>query len=243
MWLKITQNYSPNFSTPKRLKKNIKYIIIHYTGMKNELSALNRLTNYKSKVSAHYFIKKNGKILNLVPDLYEAWHAGISNWKNIQSLNRYSIGIEIQNSGHENIYEKFSGKQINSVKKLLRFLTVKYRVNRKNILGHSDIAPNRKKDPGEKFPWKELAKLKLAQWHKLDEKKLKQHRLKKINSSDENKFFINLQNIGYTSVKFKSRDIKKRLIVKAFQRRFRQSLVNGICDKECLILSKDLLKS
>ena len=243
MWLKTTQNYSPNFNTPKRLKKNIKYIIIHYTGMKNELSALNRLTNYKSKVSAHYFIKKNGKILNLVPDLYEAWHAGISNWKNIQSLNRYSIGIEIQNSGHENIYEKFSGKQINSVKKLLRFLTVKYRVNRKNILGHSDIAPNRKKDPGEKFPWKELAKLKLALWHKLDEKKLKQYRHKKINSLDENKFFINLQKIGYTRVKLKRHAIKKKLIVKAFQRRFRQSLVNGICDKECLILSKNLLKS
>ena len=243
MWLKITQNYSPNFSLPKRQKKNIKYIIIHYTGMKNELSALNKLTDYKSKVSAHYFIKKNGKILNLVPDLYEAWHAGISNWKNIQSLNRYSIGIEIQNSGHENIYEKFSGKQINSVKKLLRFLKVRYRVNCKNILGHSDIAPNRKKDPGEKFPWKELAKLKLTQWHKLDEKKLKQQRLKKINSSDENKFFINLHKIGYTRVQLKSSAIKKRLIAKAFQRRFRQSLVNGICDKECLILSKNLLKS
>ena len=243
MWLKITSNYSPNFNTPKRLKKNIKYIIIHYTGMKNELSALNKLTDYKSKVSAHYFIKKNGKILNLVPDLYEAWHAGISNWKNIQSLNRYSIGIEIQNSGHENIYEKFSGKQINSVKKLLRFLKVRYRVNCKNILGHSDIAPNRKKDPGEKFPWKELAKLKLTQWHKLDEKKLKQQRLKKINSSDENKFFINLHKIGYTRVQLKSSAIKKRLIAKAFQRRFRQSLVNGICDKECLILSKNLLKS
>ena len=122
MWHKITQNYSPNFNTPKRIKKKIKYIIIHYTGMKNELSALNRLTNYKSKVSAHYFIKKNGKILNLVPDLYEAWHAGISNWKNIQSLNRYSIGVEIQNSGHENFNEKFSGKQIKSLKKLLRFV-------------------------------------------------------------------------------------------------------------------------
>ena len=243
MWLKITQNYSPNFSTPKRIKKKIKYIIIHYTGMKNELSALNRLTNYKSKVSAHYFIKKNGKILNLVPDLYEAWHAGISNWKNIQSLNRYSIGVEIQNSGHENFNEKFSGKQIKSLKKLLRFLTVRYRVNRRNILGHSDIAPYRKKDPGEKFPWKELAKLKLALWHKLDEKKLKQYRHKKINSLDENKFFINLQKIGYTRVKLKRHAIKKKLIVKAFQRRFRQSLVNGICDKECLILSKNLLKS
>ena len=243
MWLKITNNYSPNFNTPKRQKKNIKYIIIHYTGMKNELSALNRLTDYKSKVSAHYFIKKNGKILNLVPDLYEAWHAGKSNWKNIQSLNRYSIGIEIQNPGHENFYEKFSNKQMNSVKKLLRFLTKKFRLNCKNILGHSDIAPNRKKDPGENFPWKELAKHKLAQWHKLDEKKLKQHRLKNINSSDENKFFINLHKIGYTRVQLKSSAIKKRLITKAFQRRFRQSLVNGICDKECLILSKNLLKS
>ena len=241
MWLKITRNYSLNFSTPKRLKKNIKYIIIHYTGMKNELLALNRLTDYKSKVSAHYFIKKNGKILNLVPDLYEAWHAGKSNWKNIQSLNRYSIGIEIQNSGHENFYEKFSDKQINSVKELLQFLTKKYRINRKNILGHSDIAPNRKKDPGEKFPWKELAKLNLAHWHKLDEKKLKQYRLNKINSSDENKFFINLHKIGFLRFQSKSSVIKKRLLVKAFQRRFRQGLVNGITDQECLILSKNLL--
>ena len=243
MWLKITRNYSPNFSTPKRLKKNIKYIIIHYTGMKNESSALNRLTDHKSKVSAHYFIKKNGKILNLVPDLYEAWHAGKSNWKKIQSLNNYSIGIEIQNSGHENFYEKFSIKQMNSVKKLLKFLTVRYRLNPKNILGHSDIAPNHKKDPGEKFPWKELAKVNLAQWHKLNEKKLMKYRLKKINFLDEKKFFMNLHKIGYTGVQSKSSVFKKRLLVKAFQRRFRQELINGISDQECLILSKNLIKS
>ena len=243
MWLKITQNYSPNFNTPKRQKKNIKYIIIHYTGMKNELSALNRLTDYKSKVSAHYFIKKNGKIINLVPDLYEAWHAGKSNWKNIQSLNRYSIGIEIQNSGHENLYEKFSNKQMNSVKKLLRFLTKRYRVNCKNILGHSDIAPNRKKDPGEKFPWKELAKVKLAHWHQLNEKELIKYRLKKINFLEEKKFFINLHKIGYIKVQSKSSIYKKRLLIKAFQRRFRQGLINGISDQECLILSKNLIKS
>ena len=243
MWLKITQNYSPNFNTPKRQKKNIKYIIIHYTGMKNELSALNRLTDYKSKVSAHYFIKKNGKIINLVPDLYEAWHAGKSNWKNIQSLNRYSIGVEIQNSGHENLYEKFSNKQMNSVKKLLRFLTKRYRVNCKNILGHSDIAPNRKKDPGEKFPWKELAKVKLAHWHQLNEKELIKYRLKKINFLEEKNFFINLHKIGYIKIQSNSSIYKKRLLIKAFQRRFRQGLVNGISDQECLILSKNLIKS
>ena len=243
MWLKITLNYSPNFNTLKRQKKNIKYIIIHYTGMKNELSALNRLTDYKSKVSAHYFIKKNGKIINLVPDLYEAWHAGKSNWKNIQSLNRYSIGVEIQNSGHANLYEKYSNKQINSVKKLLRFLTKRYGISCNNILGHSDIAPNRKKDPGEKFPWKELAKVKLSQWHQLNEKELIKHRLKKINFLEEKKFFINLHKIGYAKVQSKSSIVKKRLLVKAFQRRFRQRLVNGISDQECLILSKNLLKS
>ena len=243
MWLKITQNYSPNFNTPKRQKKNIKYIIIHYTGMKNELSALNRLTDYKSKVSAHYFITKNGKIINLVPDLYEAWHAGKSNWKNIQSLNRYSIGVEIQNSGHQNLYEKYSNKQMNSVKKLLRFLTKRYRVNCKNILGHSDIAPIRKKDPGEKFPWKELAKVKLAHWHQLNEKELIKYRLKKINFLEEKIFFINLHKIGYIKVQSKSSIYKKRLLIKAFQRRFRQGLVNGISDQECLILSKNLIKS
>ena len=243
MWLKITSNYSPNFSIPKRQKKNIKYIIIHYTGMKNELSALNRLTDLRSKVSAHYFIKKNGKILNLVPDLYEAWHAGKSNWKNIKSLNRYSIGIEIQNSGHENFYEKFSIKQMNSLKKLLKILITKYKINLKNVLGHSDIAPNRKKDPGEKFPWKELAKLKIAYWHKLDTKKLEKYRLKRIKSSDKNKFFTNLHKIGYVKVQSRSPISKKKLLTKAFQRRFRQRLVNGICDQECLILSKNLLNS
>ena len=118
MWPKISQNYSPNFHVIKRFKKNIKFIIIHYTGMKKELAAISRLCDVKSKVSAHYFIKKNGSILNLVPPLYEAWHAGRSNWKNYKSLNRYSIGIEIQNSGHDNKYENFSQKQITSTKKL-----------------------------------------------------------------------------------------------------------------------------
>ena len=243
MWPKISLNYSPNFNPRKRAKKNIRFIIIHYTGMNNQLSAINRLCDINSKVSAHYFIKKNGYVLNLVPPLYEAWHAGKSSWKNLKSLNRYSIGIEIQNSGHENLYEKFSDKQMNSVKKLLRFLTKKYRVNCKNILGHSDIAPNRKKDPGEKFPWKELAKVKLAHWHELNEKELIKYRLKKINFLEEKKFFINLHKIGYRKVQPKSSIEKKRLLIKAFQRRFRQGLINGISDQECLILSKNLIKS
>ena len=243
MWPKISLNYSPNFSTTKRKKKNIRFIIIHYTGMQNELSALKRLCDIKAKVSAHYFIKKNGSVLNLVPPIYKAWHAGTSSWKDLKSLNKYSIGIEIQNSGHDNKYEKFSQKQIISTKKLLRYLINKYKISLKNVLGHSDIAPDRKKDPGEKFPWKDLAKSKLSQWHNLDEKKLKRERLISLNLVEESNFMVNLTKIGYFKISQKNNNSKKKIIIKAFQRHFRQKLINGIPDKECLIISNNLLKS
>ena len=108
MSIKTIQNYSPNFGSPKRSTKLIKFIVFHYTGMKKESEAINRLCDFKSKVSSHYFIKRNGTILNLVPDLYEAWHAGKSSWGSYKSLNKYSIGIELQNSGHDHAYENFS---------------------------------------------------------------------------------------------------------------------------------------
>ena len=242
MWLKITKNYSPNFTLPKRPKKKIKFIIIHYTGMKKETLAIKRLCNFNSKVSAHYFIKKNGDILNLVPDLFEAWHAGKSRWGNYKSLNKYSIGIEIQNSGHENKYEKFTLNQIDSLKKLLKKLIINYKINKKNILGHSDIAPDRKTDPGEKFPWKTLSKLKLAYWHSLEEKKIRKLRLIKLNKEEEKNFFECIKKIGYSRIK-NSNISHKKILIKSFQRRFRQSLINGIVDQECLIISKNLLKS
>jgi N-acetylmuramoyl-L-alanine amidase len=242
MWHKITDNYSPNFSLPKRSKKKIKYIIIHYTGMKKESSAIKRLCDEKSKVSAHYFIKKNGQIMNLVPDLFEAWHAGKSSWNKTESLNRNSIGIEIQNQGHEHQYKKFTSKQIISIKKLLKTLIKSYKINLKNILGHSDIAPERKKDPGEKFPWKKLAKVNLVKWHTLNEKKLKKRRLKKLTKAEEKKFIKNLNSIGYNKIKKLDIDLSNKFLVQAFQRKFRQSLINGKSDQECLLITKNLLK-
>jgi N-acetylmuramoyl-L-alanine amidase len=243
MWPKISLNYSPNFNTRKRSISDIKFIIIHYTGMRKELSAIKRLCDIKSKVSAHYLIKKNGSVLNLVPPLYEAWHAGKSSWKNLKSLNKHSIGIEIQNSGHDNDYENFSQKQIISTKKLLKYLIRKYSINFKNVLGHSDISPDRKKDPGEKFPWKGLAKHKLCQWHNLNEKKLRKKRLIKLNFAEERNFVNNLKKIGYDRVLQKNFNLQKRILIIAFQRRFRQELINGISDQECLIISENLLKS
>ena len=239
---KISNNYSPNFTINKRAKNKIKFIIIHYTGMKKETIALKKLWDEKSKVSAHYFIKKNGDLINLVPDLYEAWHAGKSSWKKTVSLNKYSIGIEIQNQGHNHNYEKFPTKQIIILKKLLKQLIKEYNINFRNILGHSDIAPDRKKDPGEKFPWKDLAKVNLAQWHELSEKKIKKFRLTKLNKKEELLFLKKLRYIGYNSSKRFNSNWNKKILIKAFQRRFRQSLVNGISDKECLLIAKNLLK-
>ncbi len=243
MWPKITLNYSPNFSLPKRSKKNIKFIILHYTGMKRESSAIKKLCDNKSNVSAHYFIKKNGTILNLVPDLYTAWHAGKSRWKKFKSLNDYSIGIEIHNTGHDYFHENFSSKQINSLTKLLKTLKKIYKIDYKNILGHSDIAPDRKKDPGEKFPWKILFKNKLALWHNLDERKLRKERLKNLDSNEKKEFLKNLNKLGYNEIKLSKFRLNNKIILKAFQRRFRQSLINDIMDQECLLISKNLLKS
>ena len=209
--------------------------------MKAESTAIKRLQDPKSKVSSHYYIKKNGNILNLVPDLYEAWHAGKSRWKNFRLLNKNSIGIEITNPGHEYGYKNFSSKQITSLKKLLKYLIKKYKINHKYVLGHSDISPDRKKDPGEKFPWKALSKSKLAYWHKLNEKKLKKQRLIKLTLNEKNEFFSNLYKLGYNRLKKDELNNGRKILVKAFQRRFRQDLINGKLDQECLLIIKNLV--
>ena len=237
----LTNNYSINFDPKKRDKNKLLFIIVHYTGMKNESKAIERLCSSKSKVSAHYFIKYSGEILNLVPDLYTAWHAGESFWKKFKSLNKYSIGIEISNPGHDNGYRKFSSKQIISIMKLLKYLMKKYNIEKQNILAHSDIAPDRKKDPGEKFPWKALSKIKLAYWHKLNEKKLKKQRLIKLTLNEKNEFFRNLYKLGYNRLKKDELNNGRKILVTAFQRRFRQDLINGKLDQECLLIIKNLV--
>ena len=218
-------------------------MILHYTGMKSEKAAIIKLTNLQSQVASHYLITRSGKIINLVPDLYIAWHAGISSWKTFNSLNKNSIGIEITNPGHQFGYKKFSKKQINSLINLSKSLIKKYKINKRNILGHSDIAPDRKKDPGEKFPWEYLAKNNIGIWHNLNKKKLSKLRKKNSDISTKNFFLNNLFKIGYSRFLKKSDKLLfLSLLIKSFQRRHRKELINGIIDQECLLISKELIK-
>ena len=238
--MKFKSIYSPNFNNKKRSRKSIKFIIIHYTGMQSERESLIRLCNPKSKVSCHYFIGKNGKILKLVDDYFIAWHAGKSCWKNYKNLNKNSIGIELANKGHKFGYTNFKKKQLSSLIKISKILIKKYKIKRENIVGHSDIAPLRKIDPGEKFPWKYLAKNKVGIWHSYNTTFLKNFRKIKVSKKGDVKIFKKkLKKIGYHFLSKKS-DFSKT--TKAFQRRFRKELINGQLDQECLIISQNLAK-
>ena len=152
----IVNKPSPNYDEKRHRK--IKFIIIHYTGMATAKASIRRLRDKKSKVSCHYFIDEKGSLSRLVDDKNVAWHAGTSFWNSDRSLNKNSIGIEIQNKGEPSRYEKFKSKQIQILIELILDLKNKYNIKDYHILGHSDISPDRKTDPGYLFPWNLLKK-------------------------------------------------------------------------------------
>jgi len=245
MTLKTREIYSANFDSQRRKNNQIKFLIFHYTGMKNEKVAIKHLSKIQSGVSTNYFIKRSGEIILMVPDLYIAWHAGISRWGKYRFLNKHSIGVEISNPGHRFGYLSFSEKQIDSLIKLSRILINKYKIKKKYILGHSDVAPDRKIDPGEKFPWKILYKNKIGIWHNLKKVKLSSTRGEAISVRKVNLFMKNLSKFGYPgkSIIMKNKRKYKKLLVKAFQRRFRPELINGKIDQECLLILHNLLSN
>ena len=232
--MEITKLYSPNFNHKRRSSKSITSIIIHYTGMQSERESLKRLTYSKSKVSCHYLINRKGKIFRLVDDQNIAWHAGKSMWGKYKNLNKNSIGIELVNKGHRYGYQAFSRIQIKRLIELCKYLRRKYRIKNKLILGHSDIAPLRKIDPGEKFPWGYLSSKGIGIY---PAKVSRSEKFQK--SNDISTFFYNLRIIGYRYLKGRFR----RKIVKNFQRRYRQNRVNGILDSETLKISEILAKN
>ena len=231
---------SPNFTKIKRKSNKIRFLIIHYTGMQSLRASIRRLIGIRHKVSCHYLITRNGKIYQMVKDQNIAWHAGESKWGKIKNLNNTSIGIELENKGHQFGYQKFPKKQISALQKLSNKLKRKYRIKNHFVLGHSDIAPLRKSDPGEKFPWQKFNKVKLG--NTTNSKRIELSIKNKEKKNLRNIFFKNLYQIGYRY--FKKNKILKTdiLIIKSFQRRFRQRKVNGLIDLECLKISSILAK-
>ena len=230
--MRVIDVFSNNFDKIPGKKRKIKFIILHYTGMQSTIESISRLKSEKSKVSCHYLISKNGHIYRLISEKNVAWHAGKSRWREFVNLNICSIGIEIQNKGHGKNYEMYDIKQVSAVRKLCLNLRKKYKIPLKNILGHSDISPLRKRDPGEKFPWKSI--IHIPSNKKLVKQKIKE---KKRSLMREN-FFKNLKLIGYRYFKIKTKNPNDSMIIKAFQMRYLPEKVTGKIDKKTYILSQ-----
>ena len=230
--MKLIFEFSPNYSNKIRKKKDIKFIIIHYTGMQSEIESIKRLKNPESKVSCHYIISRKGRIIQIVQDRKVAWHAGRSKWKKFTNLNKDSIGIELVNKGYEFGYQNYTKEQIKSLIRLCKNLKKKYAIKKENFLGHSDIAPLRKIDPGEKFPWKKLSNHKLGNWYKESQKKIDLSP-KKI----EIAFFKNLKKLGYRYFSIYKRSNKDERIIKSFQQHYLPNNVTGKIDLKTFKIS------
>ena len=234
--MKITSILSPNFSKKSRSKQDIKFVIIHYTGMQSEIESIKRLQSPKHKVSCHYLINRKGNITQMVIDKNIAWHAGKSKWKKYINLNKFSLGIELINKGHQFGYQNYSKNQIMSLIKLCKFLKKKYHIKSENFLGHSDIAPLRKIDPGEKFPWKKLSPFNIGRWPKQGGYKIKFNEQK-----IDNLFFRNLKKIGYRYFNINERKRTDKSIIKSFQRHYSPETVTGKIDIKTLKISHFLV--
>lgn len=201
-------------------------LILHYTGMQDGPSAINWLANPESGVSAHYVVEEDGQIIHMVKEEDRAHHAGVSHWRGVTDVNSASIGIEIVNPGHEWGYRPFPTEQMNSVKQLCKSIIKKHNIDLQNIVGHSDIAPDRKLDPGELFDWDDLANEGLA---------IKTPNEKLIDPNwDHHSAMRNLGRYGYAAA-----DDEK--LIAAFQRRFRRHKVDGVMDGECRSILRSLL--
>ena len=216
-------------------------LLLHYTGMATDEAALARLTDKTSKVSCHYFVYEDGRILQLVAESRRAWHAGIGSWKRATDMNARSIGIEVVNPGHENGYRDFPDVQIEAVIALCRDIVARHRIRRERVLAHSDVAPARKIDPGERFPWGRLAAAGIGLW--VEPSPLTEGRTLSANDRgpDVEKLQKNLARFGYALDITRHYDDATRSVVTAFQRHYRPARVDGLADPSTMDTLRRLL--
>lgn len=214
---------SPNFNDREL---PISILVMHYTGMQSADAAVRQLTTPEGGVSSHYVVHEDGVVMRLVDEGKRAWHAGLSYWRGITDVNSASIGIEIVNPGHEFGYRPFPDAQVGSVIRLTDDILKRHDIPRANVVGHSDVAPARKQDPGELFPWNKLARLNLAI--------ARPENAHTDPGWSDSAFLVALERYGY--------DIEDKMAaVMAFQRRFRPELLTGEIDGECRAILLQLL--
>jgi N-acetylmuramoyl-L-alanine amidase len=226
----MRQRWSPN-ADDRPPGCAVDTLILHYTGMPSAAAALDRLRDPGAKVSAHYLVDEDGSVVQLVPEERRAWHAGVSNWQGRARLNDCSIGIELVNPGHEWGYRPFPEAQYDACIALCRAILARWPIPPGRVLAHSDVAPARKQDPGELFQWPRLAAAGIGQWPPP--------------GPGEPRPVGQLQNdlarIGYDVAPSGRLDEATRLVVVAFQRRFRPARVDGLPDRETLARLDGLL--
>ena len=214
---------SPNFD---ERDQPVSILVLHYTGMEDGPSAIQRLRDPEAHVSCHYLIGEDGEVLRMVPEDKRAWHAGQSYWRGMHKVNGASIGIEIVNPGHEHGYRPFPAPQMKALLPLLAGIVRRHQIPKANVVGHSDVAPARKQDPGELFDWALLAR------HGLAVARPTRDLVDPLWT--DGGFLLALERYGYDV-----RDVEAAVL--AFQRRFRPELLDGIIDGECRAILLQLL--
>ncbi|HEY2049424.1 MAG TPA: N-acetylmuramoyl-L-alanine amidase [Caulobacteraceae bacterium] len=219
---------SPNFNERPRAPD---MVVLHYTGMTDGPSALARLRDPEAQVSSHYLVEEDGRVFGLVAEDRRAWHAGVSFWRGERDINGCSIGIEIVNPGHEFGYRDFPDVQVEGVIGLLDDIRSRHRIPDSRILGHSDVAPDRKQDPGERFPWRRLARAGHGLWTEPDPVSGAD-----LCEGDKGEAVLRLQadlsGLGYDQDLSGYLDAATRARVVAFQRHWVQVRVDGVADSQ-----------
>jgi N-acetylmuramoyl-L-alanine amidase len=231
---------SPNFDERTGFSR-ADMIVLHYTGMQWSHEAIHRLCDPQARVSSHYVVMENGSVLQLVPESKRAWHAGVSSWGGEPDVNSRSIGMEICNPGHDFGYPDFPSRQIAAVSMLCRAIMTRHVIRPENVVAHSDVAPSRKQDPGEKFPWKRLALTGVGLW--VEPEPITEGPC--LNPGDSGARVSELQALlagyGYGLERTGYYDAATVQVVTAFQRHFRQAKVDGIADASTLATLRKLL--
>jgi N-acetylmuramoyl-L-alanine amidase len=225
---------SPNFNN-RDTAVPLQFIILHYTGMKTGTEALARLCDKSAQVSAHYVVEEDGRVFKLVDEGKRAWHAGESRWKDVTDINSASIGIELVNPGHQFGYRDFPAAQIEALKKLTKDIIARHKMNpRTCLLAHADVAPVRKEDPGELFPWKDLAKEGLGLWPVPAEDD--------YGHAEDDEVQNLLRIVGYDVPNSGAYDRQTRAALLAFQRHYEPDNLTGTPEPETVARLRALVK-